>query len=68
MTIAARWTCSVAAARRSAAAVGAHAEPPGIAAQRRQPEADAPGIVLAPGRAVGVPFLRVFRKLPLRLH
>ena len=30
-----------------------HADQPGIAAQRRQPEADAPGVVLAPGRAVG---------------
>ena len=30
-----------------------HADQPGIAAQRRQAEADAPGVVLAPGRAVG---------------
>ena len=29
-----------------------HPDQPGIAAQRRQPEADAPGVVLAPGRAV----------------
>ena len=30
-----------------------HADQTRIAAQRRQPEADAPGVVLAPGRAVG---------------
>ena len=30
-----------------------HADQPGIAAQRRQAEAGAPGVVLAPGRAVG---------------
>ena len=43
--------------RRGGEALGrggqVHADQPGIAAQRRQPEADAPGVVLAPGRAVG---------------
>ena len=43
--------------RRDAEALGrggqVHADQAGIGAQRRQAEADAPGIVLAPGRAVG---------------
>ena len=43
--------------RRDGEALGrggqVHADQPGVAAQRRQAEADAPGVVLAPGRAVG---------------